>query len=98
MFRFDRTKDRIAISLGPYIGFLLSESPEPETPREYFTKNTDYGFNFGINYIFNKFTLGINYGLGLDNLYEQIDSDPNGPFESITSRNKNIGLFMQYGF
>jgi len=78
--------NRLGLYAGPYIAFLVSaESDDTDVSDLY--KGTDFGFNVGLTYDFLFFTVGVNYGAGLQNVADDVN------FEDLEIRNQLISAF-----
>lgn len=86
----------IGIHAGPYLGYLLAASQDPDDGSDIKedSKSIDMGLNFGLTYNINaQIGVGVNYGLGLASINETDDGD-----EDFSVKNTNLSLFVAYMF
>jgi hypothetical protein len=71
--------------LGPYFGFNLSADEDPpsdDQSLEEITKNSDVGLTFGGEVAFGKTNVGLRYGLGLTEIFEN-EEEKNSTFSVV---------------
>lgn len=98
--------DGFSLEAGPQVGFLLSAKGELEAGGESvevdikdFVEGIDFGLNFGVGY---KLPSGINFGLrynlGLSNINDTGNLDPDFNVGDVNNQNSVIQLSLGYFF
>ncbi|MBB3699559.1 outer membrane beta-barrel protein [Flammeovirga yaeyamensis] len=107
-YKFDLKSSSVFILFGPYLNILISDNskselvinniPEPfDLGKMSFSRNLDYGFNFGVGYQKKRFIVNASMDYGL---YRDISTEYSDEFSEFntTYSNRNFTYRLQVGY
>lgn len=95
------------VEAGPFLGIAMTgredittelggETFEATTDFDYSEeasqKRADYGFAFGVGYVFNKISIGVRYNLGVNNLLDEDANNNNDQTPKLSTRGLAVGV------